>query len=148
MTETLLAEPAKIEELRAAVLGDIALLEEAIAKSAADLTVVHTDTEYDVEDTNVTSVSITELRIVAFGSGECTLAFEAEVETENRLVWSEWDADHDETVTEKQWVIETSAMTGSAKVAIASATSKICAVSSLALDQDFVEVDENPRHRW
>lgn len=148
LTETLLADSAKIEALRAATLSDLALLEASIAEATSDLSVAHTDSEYEIEETSVTGTSITDVRIVALGSGECTLAFEAEVETENRLVWSEWDPDHDEPVTEKQWVIETSPVSGSAKVSLNAATSKITSVLSLALDQTFIEVDENPRRRW
>lgn len=148
LTETLLADPAKVVALRAAILADVTLLDDEIARAAGDLTVVHTDAEYDIEDTGVTSVSITDIRIIALGSGECTLAFEADVETENRLAWSEWDEDHDESVTEKQWVIETSSMTGSAKITLDAAATKIGSVLSLSLDQEFIEVDENPRRRW
>lgn len=148
LTETLLAQPTKIDELRAAFLSEINLLESEISKSAVELSVVHVDSNYEVQDTNVLGARVSDLRIVAFGSGECTLTFESEVETENCLHWSEWDADHDEAISEKQWVIESSPITGLAKVQINSETSKINSVTSLALDQDFVELQENPRRRW
>lgn len=148
LTELLLGDPGKIEIVRSALLSESDKLCQAIASAVSELPVVHFSPEYDVEDSSVTHVSITDLRVVALGSAECTLTFEADVETENHLVWTEWDHDREEEGSHKEWFVETRAMSGSAKVSLDLASTVVTEVVLLSLDQEYLEVEETPRRRW
>lgn len=148
LTELLLAPPEEIETLRAAVLADVGSLDESISDAARDLQVIHEDSDYEIDDTNIAGVSISDIRVVAVGHSECTLTFEAEVELENHLVWREWDDDHEEHSTENKWILETTLISGAVKVSLNPETHAIADVLLVSLDQDFLEVRENPRTRW
>lgn len=145
LTELLLTDPQHIEQIRTTVLKDAAALDESISQAVSDLVVVHTDTDYDVDETKVAGVSISELRVVAIGSRECTLTFEGGAELENHLIWREWDPDREEDLYGKKWVIETVPVSGTLKVSIDPEKHQITDVVFTTLDQEFLEVSENPR---
>lgn len=148
LTELLLADADQIEGIRTAVLSDVSVLEESVAEAARGILWLHERSDYNVADTNIYSASITDVRVVAIGADECTLTFEAEIEAEHDLEWEELDHDRDEQVTEEQTVIETTKVSGTAKVSLDVKKHEIHKVTLLSLDKDYIEVTENPRHRW
>ncbi len=148
LTELLLAPPEEIETLRAAVLAGVGSLDKSISEAASKLIVVHEDSDYEIDETNIASVLISDIRVVAVGHSECTLTFEAEVELENHLFWREWDDYHEDHSTESKWILESTLISGAVKVALNPETHSIAEVLLVSLDQDFLEVRENPRTRW
>ncbi len=147
LTELLLADEDRISSLRGAVLADIALVEGHLADKASELSYYHFDSDYEVLDSHFSSAEVKDIRIVALGDHECTIAFEAEVEAEHRLRWPEQDYD-DEYVYETASVLETASVGGTAKVTLDAKTRHISAVAYLELEDDDVEVTEMPRVRW
>ena len=147
LTELLLADEYRISSLRASVLADISLVERHLYDKASELCYYHYDSDYELLDSEFSSAAVTDVRIVAIGDHECTIAFEAEVETEHRLRWSEQAYD-EEYVQETGTVLETVSVNGTAKVALDAKTQQISAVTYLELEGGDVEVTETPRIRW
>ncbi len=148
LTELLLTDPAKTEKLRDAILEDVSVLENALFEEADGLEYYHQDSDYKVGRSKIHGASITEVRIVALGAGECTLTFDAEVEAEHLLQWNEWDDEHEEAEEEQMWVLETAPVSGTAKVSLDLSANSIKDITSIETDIAEIEVTENPRRRW
>ncbi|NNU45239.1 PIN domain-containing protein [Ramlibacter montanisoli] len=147
LTEVLLADPSEIEALRAAVLGDPSLLEIGIAIHATESFLsFHIDNRYDVHEWKVAQARITDMRVVALGVGECKVTFEAEIDFEVHLGWSEWDEATEETTSESDWFIETHPFSGAAKLAL-EANKHIRSVPLVSLNEHLVSFEETPRRR-
>jgi hypothetical protein len=147
LTELLVLDEAQMAELRASVLADVSLVVKHLEDKATELSYYHYDRQYTLLDSDFAGASLKDIRIVAIGNQECTLAFEAEVEAEHRLRWEEQAYDDQfEQVTES--VLETASINGTAKVMLDPKAQRISAVTYLELDGNEIEVTENPRHRW
>ncbi len=148
LTELLLTDPAKTEKLREAILEDMSVLENALFEEADGLEYYHQDSDYKVRRSKIHGASITEVRIVALGAGECTLTFDAELEAEHLLQWNEWDYEREEAEEEQTWVLETAPVSGTAKVSLDLSSNSIKDITSIETDIAEIEVTENPRRRW
>jgi hypothetical protein len=58
LSELLLSDSTKLEEIREAILDDISVVEEAAFDAATELHFYHSDREYKIEDTKVVSLSV------------------------------------------------------------------------------------------
>ncbi len=148
LTELLLGDQSKVEALRSAILSAPHKLEEAIATAVAELPMVHLDADYEIDDSNISSVYIADLRVVALGSAECTVTFEAEVEVESHIIWNEWHRDEEDRTTERKWVLTSRTMSGSAKLAIDPSTLNVLEITVLSLDQEHLEIHDTPGRLW
>ncbi|AOG22031.1 PIN domain-containing protein [Acidovorax sp. RAC01] len=148
LTELLLSDDAALEKLKNAVLDDIDALSQAAIEAATELEFYHSDSDYSILDTNIHGVEIEDVSVVAIGDGECTLAFDCEVEAEHYLEWEEMDHYHEEYSKERQWVHERATLTGIAKVAVNTKTSTVSDVTFFKFEGSGVQVSENPRRRW
>lgn len=148
LTEVLLAAPSKIESLRASITKDLSLLEGRLFDEAQGLEFTHYKSNYKVRRSRIQSTSITDVRIVALGDGECTITFDADLEAEHLLEWHEWHHERDWGEDFEEWLLETSPISGTAKVSLDPATGELKTVMSIETDIWTVEVTENPRHYW
>jgi len=148
LTELLLSDAANTEKWRRAILEDLSVIETALFEEADGLEYFHHDSDYTVQRSKIHGASITDVRIVAFGAGECTLTFDAELEAEHLLKWNEWGYEHGEAEEQKEWILETAPITGTAKVSLDTSTNTIKDITSIETDIAEVEVTENPRCRW
>lgn len=148
LTELLLAEPDRVEALRASIVKDMSVLEASLFNEADGLEYYHNDSDYTVRQSKVHGASITDVRIVALGDGECTLTFEADLEAEHLLKWTEWDQEREEPEDFQEWLLETTPITGTAKVSLDASAHTIKEVTSMHTDIAEIEVTENPRRLW
>jgi hypothetical protein len=148
LTELLVSGTDKVKELREAILHDLTLLDAALTDEvSSNITYYHSYSDYEITDTDLGAVNITDVRIVALGHSVATLAFEAEVETTQHLKWREQEYD-DEWVTERAQVLESGTIHGSAKVELDPRTQTISAVAFIELEESELEVTETPYRRY
>jgi predicted nucleic acid-binding protein len=148
LTELLLSDTDKLDNIRKSLLDDLSALEEAAFNAAEGLDYYHADREYKIKLTKLHGVSVDDVRVVAIGSGECTITFDCELEAEHLLEWNEWDHYRDDHQEEEAWIIERAPMSGTAKVTLDAKTGAICAITFFELETGDIEVTENPRRRW
>jgi len=141
LTELLLADEKSIEELRKNILADVPKIEEALLAEAREFEYYHTGDEHQVRDSSVHSVVAGDIRIVALGHRECTLAFEAELEAEHLLGRRSWSNYVDDYVDDEQWIVESAPFGGTIKVRL-DASGHIEEVGLIETDIASIEVTE------
>lgn len=146
LTELLLAGSAHIEALRASVLDDLELVKVELWKGAEALSYFHGDRKYELMRSDLETCEIEDIRIVAVGSNECTLACEALTEASHKLKWQEQSYD-DEWVDESATVLDSGLIHATVKVKLDPKTQRITEVPYLDLEEGELEVTEAPRHR-
>jgi hypothetical protein len=144
LTELLLTDATEIELWREIILLDVTEIEAAILEKAELFDYFHDDPEYNVVDSVPQNAFITDVRIVALGSNECTLTFAADLEVEHDLQWLEWGYEGGEEEAQQASILETSAITGTAKVSLDPGTHKITKVRAIDTDSSGIKVTENP----
>ena len=142
LTELLLADPEKIEKIRAAILEDMSELKVALVDEANKQDYGHVDSNYTIKKSAVHSVDVNEVRIVALGVNECTATFEAELETEHLVKQTYWDDDSGDPDEEK-WVYALDRITGTAKFGLDS-SSKVKSITSIDTDIGSIEITSYP----
>ena len=150
LTELLLTDANEIGKLREAILEDLSIIEAALFEEAEGLGYYHFDSDYRVNRSKIHSASIKDVRIVALGVGECTLTFAADIEAEHLLKWENWDQnyeEYDESSEFEAWFLETSPVTGTAKVSLDTSSGKIKEITLIKTDIAEIEVTERPI-RW
>lgn len=148
LTELLLCDKEKLDKIRESILNDLCAIEEAAHEAATNLEYFHSDRDYKIKRTKLHGVSIDDVRVVAIGSGECSVTFDCELEAEHLLEWNEWDHYREDYQEEEAWVIDTAPFSGTAKVRLDAKTGAIADVTYFDLETGDVEVNENPRRRW
>ena len=146
----LLTDANEIGKLREAILKDLSIIEAALFEEAEGLGYYHFDSDYRVNRSKIHSASIKDVRIVALGVGECTLTFAADIEAEHLLKWENWDQnyeEYDESSEFEAWFLETSPVTGTAKVSLDTSSGKIKEITLIKTDIAEIEVTERPI-RW
>jgi hypothetical protein len=128
LTELLLtADDDRIEQLRKSIMADGSLAARLI-EDVAEYDFRHNDTDLVVRKSSLTSATITDLRIVALGSGHATVTFDADIEGEHNLEYPYYGFD--------QWIIETSQIGFTAKVAINMKSNTLTDIISIEHDQE------------
>jgi hypothetical protein len=148
LTELLLTPDGDVTALRAAVLSSTDALDEAILEAARELPAIHDDFEYDIVESEILTAHSIDVRIVAIGRRECTLVFEAAVEGQYDLKWTGYDHERDEESEEQGTIIESFHVSGTAKAQLDAKTSSISAITYVSINDNFLEVTEQLRHRW
>jgi hypothetical protein len=148
LTELLVAGADQVGALRDLILSDLSVLDSALTDEiVANMTYYHSHRSYEITETHLEGVEFTDIRIVALGHGEATLAIEANVETTQHLKWQEQDYD-DDWVIEEEKVLQQCSVHGTAKVQLNAKTRAIASVAFLHLEETELEVNEAPYRRY
>lgn len=148
LTELLLSDDNKLNNIRESIKENIDSVEERCAEIAADIYYYHSNEDYDVKRTKIHGFTIEDMNIVAIGAGECTITFDGTLEAEHLLNWKEWDRHHEEYYLEDEWILETCSLSGTAKVTLDSKTNVVNEITFFELDTADIAVIGSPRHRW
>jgi hypothetical protein len=144
LTELLLADPARIELVKAGIMKDPSLLEERLANEVAQWTVfTHERRRYKIKESKVHQAEMIDIKIIGLGAAECTLTFDATVEAEHLFSWSEWDGEEDDDTEYERWLLETARVSGTAKVALDTSFA-VTAVVYLEPDDPDIKLTETP----
>jgi hypothetical protein len=143
LTELLLAEEdGRIATFRAAL--DTAAAAEKIALAAYGqttyLTFYHRDSYSHIDWSEVSDLSITDMRIVALGEHECTIAFDAVIDVQHRVEWSEPGPDR-ETYYNHDTVTTNYEVSGTAKVSFHAKTNEVIGVPYVSITEEEIVVD-------
>ena len=143
LTEVLLSDDTRIDQLRDAIQKDIDDIESEILEMAPGLSLYHDSERYDVRSVEDRQVESLETSIVAIGDRECTITFNARLEIEVELQWEDWASD-EETETLTGNVTDTLDVSGTAKITFDAKTHKLAKVALLEFDEDELEVRTVP----
>lgn len=146
LTEILLTPTARIQELRSVVETSMGEIEAAVRDEAQGLEFEHAMSEYEVLSADVLSANITDFNVVALGDGECTIAFDADIEFETKLSWREWGQLTEDAEQFDGSFIETTDLSGSAKLVLG--PNDAVTVRRADLDKFAVRVSEVPQVGW
>lgn len=144
LTEILLIDQVKIEQMRGAILDDVSLLEANILEEAKSRDYRHWAWNLEIKDVNHYDVEIDDLNIIALGSHECVVSFQSTVKTEFLLQWE--DGHEDERVVLEEWKADTVVINGVAKVRLDPANHAITEVSSFEVDHISTHIDVTPEY--
>jgi len=147
LTELLLLDANKLDELGSAIRAEVSLLEDAIWDAAKEFEFRHYRKDYEIRSSKIHNMEITDVHIVAFSASECTLTFEMEIEAEHSLRWVEWSRE-DEAFERHDYVIEQYRTSGTAKATLDSTAHNISSVIFIELDELKLEVSKSPRDHW
>lgn len=145
LTELLVIDPTKRDELRTVLEEDLSILADAVTAEAGQVEWYHQDEDVEVPRSKTISTNIKDIRIVAFGADECTLAFEAEIVAEHLLQWTVWTGYMDERHDYEEWTEQTHPVFGSAKVSLDPGSGAIRGVPFITINAHEIEVTEIPR---
>ena len=149
LTELLLLGDAQVDATRAAVLSDLSLLEDEVMETCRrKIVFVHPRVGYDLASSEITGLTLENVRLVSLGQNQCTVTFEVNLEAEHEIVWEEEDEESGRDVEERRCVALDTQVSGYAKLELKSTNHAIESILAISIDRDFVEVDEAPRHRW
>lgn len=145
LTEFLISEENNLDRFRSSIQDDIDLLSEAVDRLAADLSYYHFNSELEFYDLELQSCVIEKFNIVAIGSHECTVTFEALLNAEVEFEWQGWwDRDDEGPERMKGWVSDESTISGSAKLIFDSQSGDLTSVGFVDLDDSEIEVSREP----
>ena len=140
LTELLLsAEDSRIGTLRAILDSSIdKIAEAAYEEAASDLSFYGNNDYSEIRESEVRDLKISDMRIVALGGHECTIAFDAVIRVAHEVEWFEpgpagQPERHDATATEDYDV------SGTAKVSLDEKTHALLSVPSVVLDVEEIE---------
>lgn len=142
--ERLLENPNRVSVLRGAILADIVPLIVRVRDQAESMVYFHESGVYEVVSSEVVGVHVSDLRIVALGTSECSLVFECKVEFDHELAWQEWDVVLDDSILVKRQVLETADVYGSAKIRLNEPQTGIESITAFETDLDQYRVGETP----
>lgn len=151
LTELLLGDGAEIEVTRSVVLENFDAVAKDIDDIVASLHFYPSDEQYRINRSKYEGFYIDDIRIVGIGDGECTFTFEGETESQHELCWMDWgyrgQNEEPEPWEREEWVLQRSAVSGTAKVRIDQTKRAIEEVTWLEIDSGEIEVNETPRRR-
>ena len=140
LTELLVAGGQNVTALRELTLQHVHLVHAAVEAELSHLFFHHVD-RYLVDASDFKNLDLAEIRIVALGHGEATLAFAADVTTNHHLMWLRPDS-------EDEWargtVSEVHMVHGTAKVVLDPKTQGISFVTSVSLEERGFTVTPKP----
>ena len=148
LTELLIStDDTRVVSLQAAIQNDLSVLEEAVFGEAEQLDFYHPlgDGYYtlDSEHRQIRKLSIHDVSVVAIGSNEATVTFEANAVAEFRLNWEERGSDDYPEFYYGDFE-EDVLVSGSAKVSFDETATKVIGVNFVALDQGEIELRREP----
>jgi hypothetical protein len=150
LTELLLsAEDSRIATFRAVLDGSSDKLTEAAYEATIDLSFYHNGDYSHIEDSEIRALNIADVRIVALGEHECTVAFDAVIDVRHRVEWSEPGPDGEED-RRRETVTNDYDLSGTAKISFDATTNQVAGIPYVAFDSDEVETKDIPPlwDRW
>jgi hypothetical protein len=158
LLELLLSDDKRLEQVRALVDQADNQLTEAVGDALDGILIYHTERAFndDAAESEIDNVSVSDIRIVALGDHDCTVAFELEVEFTATLHWIEHEqgygrghyeeedyAEEIRRVRSKE-VTDVYAMTGTAKIRFNDDRTRIDKVVFVDLGEDALVMSETP----
>jgi hypothetical protein len=153
LTELLLsAEDSRVDAVKAVLdtSGSLDKLGEAAYEASLDVS-FYSDNDYsEINDSEVQNLDITDVRIVALGEHECTIAFDAVMRVEHRVRWVELSGPEGETERSGEDVKRDYDVSGTAKVSLDAKTNAILDIPFVALDNEEIRATDIPPFwdRW
>jgi len=144
LTELLVNDQEQVAAYKAAIESDPKELESQIAAAAAERSFYHHNREYSIASSKVLEARILSTRVVAIGNDECTVTFAAEVDAEHELHWHEEETEEGDIDCDEE-LVESSPVTGLAKLQVDRADGHVKSVVTVELDQSVLRVTETPR---
>ena len=144
LTELLVNDQEQVAAYKAAIESDPKELESQIAAAAAERSFYHHNREYSIASSKVLEARILSTRVVAIGNDECTVTFAAEVDGEHELHWHEEETEEGDIDCDEE-LVESSPVTGLAKLQVDRADGHVKSVVTVELDQSVLRVTETPR---
>lgn len=146
LTELLLLNDDRLNDIREKVLGRVEEIQEEALKACEQVAFFHGKTEVEITKNALASISVSDVRIVGLGHEECTITFEGELESEHYIEWHELiRAGDDEYETHGGWVVNYAQVKGAAKVGIDVSRGEATDIRLLELDTKEIEVETVPR---
>ena len=138
-TEAILSKDKRLEEARLLLTKNEDTIVEHFCEAFYELGFyLEIPGEYELEEVNITGLDLPELRIVALGKAECTVAFEADISFKARF--SFYDTETYET-SGSYTAEDSTPITGTAKVRFTDTWDKIDEIFSVKLDKEDVGVE-------
>lgn len=140
LTELLLSvDDSRISMLRSALDAAIDTIAEAAYEATFDVSFYANHGYSEIRESEVQELDIADMRIVALGEHECTIAFDAVIRVAHDVEWFETGPDnepesHHETANKDYDV------SGMAKVSLDEKTDAVLSVPFAALDEEEIEV--------
>jgi hypothetical protein len=146
LTELLLsAEDGRIATFRAVLNANTDRIAEAAYEATIDLS-FYTDSDYaTITDNEVTNLGLADMRIVALGEHECTIAFDAVIDVKHDIQWPV-----DENYSETDRVTRDYDVSGTAKVSFDATTNALVSIPYVALNEEEIKATHIPPiwERW
>lgn len=141
LTELLLADEKTIEGVRELVLQNQPMIEEA-AQSEGESLSLYVPSEFEILDGGVTYVSLDDIRVVALGNRECTVALEGQIGYEVKLKRDDYSYRYEDDYDHRRGktVEGDNPLSGTAKLQMSSDRNSIEKVTYIELDNAEIEV--------
>jgi hypothetical protein len=140
LTELLLsADDSRVSMLRGVLDAAIDTIAEAAYEATFDLSFYASHGYSEIRESEVQELDIADMRVVALGEHECTIAFDAVIRVAHDVEWFETGPDnepesHHETAKKEYDV------SGTAKVSLDEKTNTVVSVPFAALNEEEIEV--------
>jgi hypothetical protein len=150
LTELLLSvDDGRVATFRSALDRNIEKLSDAAYEATIDLSFYHSNDHSAIDNSEVSDLSLDEVRIVALGQHECTVAFDAQIEVRHRVEWTEPGLE-EEYERRRETVVNQYAVSGTAKLSFDTSGQQLVSIPFVALDDDEIEARDIPPFwgRW
>jgi hypothetical protein len=147
---SLFEEVKDLAKLRAVLDSSIDKIAEEAYEASIYLT-FYGDNDYsEIIDSEISDLSITDMRIVALGEHECTVAFDAVVRAAHQVRWFEPSGPEGEMEQTGETVKRDYDVSGTAKVSLDAKTNALLDVPSVTLNEEEIEAGDMPPfwNRW
>jgi hypothetical protein len=143
LTELLLsAEDGRLAVFKGVLEGAKEKLADAAYKEARDLSFYHHSRYSHIDDSEVTDLSIADVRIVALGQHQCTIAFDAVIKVNHWVEWMHGTERHEpryRDVVESEYDVS-----GTAKVFFEATSNALVGIPYLDLNEGEIEATGIP----
>jgi hypothetical protein len=153
LTELLLsAEDSRVAAFRAALdsSSSIDKIAEAAYEAAIDVTFYHGNEYSEIRDNEVRDLTLTDVRIVALGEHECTIAFDAVIRVAHKVEWFEPTGPDGEMERTGETVTRDYDVSGTAKVSMDAKTNALLDIPFMRLNEEEIKAIDIPPFwdRW
>jgi hypothetical protein len=139
LTEVLLSDDRRVEQLRQAIRAKLDVLEEAVLNEVPAVTLYHELAAFVVQDAEFEEAHVNP-SVVGIGDGECTIAFDAVISGRFEL---RFEAD-DEVVEFEESTRDSFELSGTAKATFDKTTNELSRITYIAFDQSEARIRATP----
>jgi hypothetical protein len=136
LTELLLMDDSRIEQLRQSIIAHAGALTERLIDDVNEYNFRHDNPEFEIGKSSLIAATITDLRIVALGSGEATITFSAGLESEHSVEYAGYGV--------SDWILETSEINCTAKIEIDIKSNAVTKIISIDNEFSWVTLYREP----